>query len=425
MRLRVGHAQCKDRRVITVFALSLAASTSLTLEDAWTQARTRSTRLRAADADVAAAEADADVAARWLPDPQLQISGSTDAPTTQEGENNLEAEVQQALRWPMESWARQSGSQALVRAAQQERGLSEVVAWRELAGAYVGLVAAAEELALRRSLLNVATKVNAGAEARAIAGESAAIEASFAAVDVAAAEAAVAVAEAEAGRARARLCAELGDVACPDYAVVWPVFAIPAVADDAVADAVELRSDVRAAVERAAAADALRDAAGWERLPAPTIGVVAMGERSELDVADGKLIDDDTLLGLRLSIPLPIFSLGQGSVAAAQAAQARRKAELDAVRLQALHATRAAVLSWQAAVRARTSWQKVEPRFEESLRWLADGYLGGVVDLNTQLAGRDRIARARVDAIGARRAEAIAAADVLAALGTLPNSGAP
>jgi cobalt-zinc-cadmium efflux system outer membrane protein len=411
--------------VIVLFALSLAAAPSLTLDEAWTQARTRSTRLRAADADVAAADADAAVAARWLPDPQLQLSGSTDALTTQEGENNVEAEVQQTLRWPMESWARQSGSQSLVRAAQQDRALTEVVAWRELAGAYVGLVAASEELAVRRSLLELATRVNAGAEARATAAESAAIDASFAAVDVAAAESAVAAADAEAGRARARLCAELGDVACPDYAVTWPVLMVPTVAADAVADAVELRSDVRAAVERAAAADALRDAAGWERLPAPTFGFVAVAERSELDVADGKITDDDALLGLRLSIPLPLFSLGQGSLAATQAQRARRAAELDAVRLQALHATRSSILSWQAAVRARTSWQKIEPLFEESLRWLADGYLAGVVDLNAQLAGRDRIARARVDAIGARRAEAIAAADLLAALGTLPSSGAP
>ncbi|MDP2343993.1 MAG: TolC family protein [Deltaproteobacteria bacterium] len=408
--------------MLAVLALSLAASSSspLTLEDAWTEARARSTRLRVADADVADADADVDVAGRWLPDPQLQLSGSTDALTTSEGENNVEAEVQQALRWPMETWARESGTRALARAAQQDRALTEVVAWRALTDAYVELVAAVDVLTVRRSLFDVASRVNAAAEQRAIAGESAAIEASFAAVDVAAAESALAAAESALAAARARLCTELGDLACPERAVAWPSLVVGPAADDDVAAAVELRADVQAAVERVAAARLLRDAAGWERVPAPTIGVVAVAERSELDASEGKIVDDDTLLGLRLSIPLPLFSLAQGSVPAANAEQARREAELEGLRRQAFLATRASIVGWQAAVRARTSWEKVEPRFEEALRWLAEGYVAGVVDLNTQLAGRDRIARARVDAINARRAEAIAAADVFAALGRLP-----
>lgn len=412
--------------MLVVLALSIAASQPLRLEDAWSQTRARSTRLRAAAAAVDAADADAAVAGRWLPDPQLQLSGATDALTTQEGENNVEVEVQQTLPWPMETWARQSGSQALVRAAQQDRALTELVAWRELTTAYVELVAAVETLEVRRSLLEVATKVSSAAGQRAAAGESAQIDASFAAVDVAAAESAVAAAESSVGAAGERLCQELGVMACPEFEVVWPTtLGAAPVTDEDIADAVERRSDVQAAVERAAAARAHSDAAAWERLPAPTIAVVAVGERSELDAAEGKILDDDALLGLRLSIPLPLFSFGQGTVAAAQAQQTRRDAELDAVRLQAFHATRVAVVGWQAAVRARASWEKVEPRLQESQRWLADGYVAGVVDLTTLLVGRDRLSRARVDALGARRAEALAAVDVFAALGRLPSAFQP
>ncbi len=402
--------------------LSVIASASpLTLEQAWQHARTNSPRLRAAVADVAVADAAAVVAGRWLLDPTLQVAASSDALTTGKGELDLDAQLQQSLRWPMETWALRTSAEALVDAAGDERRRAEVVAWRELAVAYGTLAAAVDELALRQSLLQIAQRTNDAAIARANTGASAPIEASFAAVDVAAANSAVLQTQASVGAARAGLCRELGDVSCPDVAVVWPTVSVPVLSDEALLTTIEARPDVEAARTRVVAAQAQRDAASWQRVPAPTLGVTATLQRAEFNA----VIDEDTLLGLRLSAPLPVFSLGQGNVAGADAQHARRQAERDALRLRALHETRAALQVWQASVRARATWQQVEPRFEESLRWLSEGYAAGAISLDTLLSGRDRIVRAQLESIAVHRAELTAAADVLLALGHLPAGASP
>lgn len=338
---------------------------------------------------------------------------------------DFDAELEQSLRWPMETWARQSGARSLVEAAEQDRSRAEVTAWRELAIAYGGFAAAVDELSLRRSLLEIARKVHDAAVERAKAGQSAPIEASFATVDLAAAESAVFQAEAAAGNARAALCRELVEDDCADVSVIWPTLEVPGLSGEKLFAAVDARPDVAAAVRRAEGARSLRDAAGWERLPAPTLGFGATQERSELDSDSGTLTDDDTLLSLRVSLPLPLFSLAQGSTAAADAQQLRAEAERDAVRLRALHETQAALQAWQQSVRARDAWHDAEPRFEEALRWLAEGYVAGAVDLDGVLTGRDRISRARLESIAARRTEVMAAADALLALGQAPNRATP
>ncbi len=412
--------------VLAALLLSATAPAEpLTLEAAWERARARSPQLRSAAADVKGAEAEASIAGRWLPDPQLQMSGSTDALTTREGEMDVDAQLQQGVRWPMETWARQSGAASFLNAARHERSRAEVVAWRDLAVAYGSLAAALDELALRRALLEIAALVKTAAGERSAAGQGAPIDASFATIDLAAAANAAFQAEAAAGNARALLCRALVEDTCADVTVVWPTLPVPALAEEQLLAAVDARPDVQAALLRASGAGSLRDAAGWERLPAPTLGLAATKERSELDSAAGDLIDDDTLLGLSVSIPLPLFSLGQGTTLAADAERLRREAERDAVRLRALHETRAALQAWQHSAAARAAWQDAEPRFEESLRWLTDGYVAGAVGLDTLLTGRDRIARARLESIFARRAEVLAAADALLALGHTPNGATP
>lgn len=411
--------------VVALLSVVAAASAPLTLDEAWAVARERSPRLRAAGADVDVAAAEADIAGRWLPDPTLQLSGSTDALTSQEGELDLDASLQQVVRWPMETWASQAGARALVDAATHDQARAAVAAWRDVAVAFSALAAALDERAVQQGVQAIAARVNTAALERVRMGQSAAIEASFAAVDLAAATSATALAESAVAAARASLCRELAQDECADVDVVWPLLPVPALTDDQLLAVIEARPDVAAAQKRASNARALREAAGWRRVPAPTLGLMATQERSVIDGADGALNDDDTLLGLRVSVPLPVFSFGAGTTAVADAQQRRSEAERDDMRLRALHQTRAALQTWRASVSARDAWQGVEPRFDESLRWLADGYLGGVVDLDALLTGRDRIARARLAAIGARRAEVIAAADALLALGTIPSGATP
>lgn len=414
--------RCTSRGVLAVLLLSTAAAAPMSLDEVWAAARTRSPTLQAADADVAGASAAAGIAGRWLPDPSLQGSVDSDAPFQGKGELSADVQLQQQLRWPMETSARSAAARADVDAAGVDRTRAEVVLWRDVAAAYVGLVAAQEEQALRVALREVAVRVREAAVARATSGQSPEIEAAFADVDVAAAESAAAAADADVARAEASLCRLMGDAAC-EVTVAWPALVVPALDDAAVVAAIEQRAAVRAGVHRVEAANAVVDAEGWARLPAPALGVRLGFDRRVVAANDDvALVDDDQLLGLSVSIPLPLFSAARGDTEVVAALRDRRDAELRALRLEALTQTRGAIDAWRATKRARDAWIVAEPRFEQALRWLADGYVGGAVSLDDLLGGRDRIARARLDAITARRDEVVAAATALAALGRIPGT---
>lgn len=395
------------------------AHSVLTLEEALAFSEASSPRLRAAVAVVDEASADAAVVTRWLSDPQLQL-GYNAAPAHPEGEANLDVALQQELRWPMESWARGARGDAGKATAARDQAQTALLVWRDVVVAYVDLVAASDALVVQQRLADVAQQVSTAAHERVTAGQSAPLEAAFADVDNAAAAAAVFAARAAVSAARAQLCREIGSNECPDNDVVWPAFAVPADLDAGLVAAVDARPDVTAAAARVDSARADADVAGWQRVPVPTLGLTLTQQRAEFVVAGQTIHDEVVLLGLRLSLPLPLWSLGQGDVAVRQAQQRRAEAEGDLVRLRALHETRAAVQLWQASTAARQSWTDVDKHFDESLAWLQDGYLKGAVDLDAMLNGRDRIARARLAAIAAHRAEVAAAAHVFLALGHKP-----
>jgi len=402
----------------------------LTLAAALARSETSSPRLRAAAAVVDEIQAETKVATRWWSDPQLQL-GYNAAPAHPEGEANLDVALQQELRWPMESWARAARGTASTVVATQEQSQVALLVWRDVVVAYVDLVAAQEALAVQQQLSDVARRVSAAAHERVSAGQSAPLEAAFADVDAAAAAAAVQAARGAVAQARASLCRDMGSDDCADDDVVWPVIAVPVLARGfagagsdaeraAAVDSLMSRPDVAAAVAGVDSARADVNVSHWQRVPAPTFGLTLTQQRSEFVVAGDIIHDDVTLVGLRLSLPLPLWSFGQGDVAVREAGQRRAEAERDLVHLRAVSETRAAVAGWQASVDALRSWNDVDNRCDESLGWLQDGYRKGVVDLDAMLNGRDRIARARLAAIAARRAEVVAAAQVFLALGHKP-----
>ncbi len=92
------------------------------------------------------------------------------------------------------------------------------------------------------------------------------------------------------------------------------------------------RGDVRAAVATAESARQSVGLAGENKWQDVGVGFVAQHERSE-DAPDG--LSRDTMLGLKLSLPLPLWNKNEGQIREALAAAKRAEKEIEAVTAQA------------------------------------------------------------------------------------------
>lgn len=151
----------------------------------------------------------------------------------------------------------------------------------------------------------------------------------------------------------------------------------------------------------------LARAEAWEGI---RIGVEYANERG-VDAPEG--LGTDQFLGVKVSIPLPIWDSNQGAVAEKQALHSEMQARLDALRLDISNSLTAG-LRQVALLKKRA--EELQSRGVESLqgyeREMRQGFEEGRVDLRDWLAVRAQLAEMEV-------AEASAAAELAEAYGRL------
>jgi cobalt-zinc-cadmium efflux system outer membrane protein len=97
-----------------------------------------------------------------------------------------------------------------------------------------------------------------------------------------------------------------------------------------------------------------------EALPAVTAGLFAQWQRSSVEVGGMSSTSSDTQLGIRLSIPIPVFDRNQGGRAAAQA-------RLDAADSRRLALERAITAEVEAAISRLSSSERILALFVQSI----------------------------------------------------------
>jgi len=148
--------------------------------------------------------------------------------------------------------------------------------------------------------------------------------------------------------------------------------------------AVAKRPDLRKLEAEKAKADAEVDLARAEQIPNVTLGLGYQRENSAIDVSGEEIKSRDNLIGLKLSIPLPLFDRNQAGIMEARA----RKAGAENRHLYALSVVERDVESAYAALTAADKSlmiyaKDIIPQLEENLKLVQEAYRIGEVGILT------------------------------------------
>ena len=156
----------------------------------------------------------------------------------------------------------------------------------------------------------------------------------------------------------------------------------------------------------------LSKATSWDDVG---VGLFVEGERFRDDPTG---IEPEALVGLKLSIPLPLWQNGSGKVSEREAAHRRMAARLEALRFavqnQILLTYRVMGVCFRSAYEFQT---KVLPAANEHVRECEAAYARGEVDLQAVFRARNRLAEIELSDLEARQAYFLAYGEWLAALG--------
>ena len=166
------------------------------------------------------------------------------------------------------------------------------------------------------------------------------------------------------------------------------------------------------AVEAGAVDVSLAKAGRWD-----DVGVGAFVEGDRLrDEPDG--IEPEAMIGMRFTIPLPIWQNGSGRVSEKEAARERQKAQLEALRFSVRSNVAAShqimVLRYEAASRAQ---MKLLPPARTQVSNTEAAYQRGETDIQTVFRARERLVQIESEALEARRNYFLSYSEWLATLG--------
>jgi len=144
------------------------------------------------------------------------------------------------------------------------------------------------------------------------------------------------------------------------------------------------RPDLKALEAERARSDAEIDLARAERIPNVTAGLGYQRENTAIDVAGSEVKDRDNLIGVKLSIPIPLFDRNQAGIREAQARKGSAENRHAFVRLTAEREVEAAYARLATAEKSLTIYAKnIIPQLEENLKMVQEAYRLGEVGILT------------------------------------------
>lgn len=394
--------------------LASALAADVDLEPLFAEAWAQNPDVARARAEVTAAEGDFATTAVVLPNPTVESGVRTDVVFANEGELSFEVGLVQDLAWPGARWARKDGAERALAAARLRLALARLDVASRIETSAARWAAARDSLAAREEMLRLARALSEAGRRRLQAGAGTSLEATLSAADEASAEAAASAARSELKAAATELCAILGrDLCAPEPVSDWPALSpLPEKAPD-----IGARADVQSAAAERDAAGFRLDAAALDRLPQARLAAGYVLERTVLDspVLPEPARDTDHLLGVALSITLPIWDWKTGEILRARSDKERAEAAHRATLLAVRRDVTTALARFEAATLAEGRLASVAKDVDQALADVERGYTAGALSLAEALATRDRLLRARIELFEAKRQKVDAHAAVLRA----------
>lgn len=389
-----------------------------TLERVVSEALAKSPEVAAARAEETGAEGELAADGRWLREnPQVEVEYGTDALMHDAGERRLSVALSQTLEVAGQRGLRVERAEAALEAARARRRAVELSVARAAADAAAELARLEAHEKLAEEALAAARLLEEASGRRFAAGEAPEVERNTAALERARAEARVALARSGTVSARAALNRLLGRAPPAPLSLGLAPVALPS----------ELRGDQPELAAARAEAEAARAEVALlrrERIPDPTLSLGYERETWPEEHATGPDLHSAPMLVARLSVPLPLWDRNQGELAAARARRAAREAEREARRREVEAERVSALEAYKAASAAEAALTAVLPGVERNLSLIQRAYEAGELGLDALLLARDRAYAARGEAIESAAAHSRARAALLRAFGHLPTGEA-
>jgi cobalt-zinc-cadmium efflux system outer membrane protein len=142
------------------------------------------------------------------------------------------------------------------------------------------------------------------------------------------------------------------------------------------------RPDLKAAAAERGKADAELSLARAERVPNVTLGIGYQRDNSSTEVAGREGFDRANLLGVRLSIPLPLFDRNQAAIGEAQARKGSAETRYLVVLQGVQRDVELAYATLQSADRTLSIYREgIIPQLEENLKLVQEAYRLGEVGI--------------------------------------------
>lgn len=290
----------------------------------------------------------------------------------------------------------------------------------ELKNSYHDFVLARNRVDLARKSAELSSKLLDVAKARFAAGEIAELEVNLARVEAAHGEGKKGEAEMDLAQVREKMLS-LAGVSMEEQFTVDDSFSLKPVTqtpEDLKALALQNRPDLKAlqAENRKGEAEIALDKA--ERIPNVTSGLAFIREKKAVPAGETDERDTDYFVGLKLSVPIPIFDRNQASLQEANAkkmsAEHRHRFLLRNIEREVagahgrLAASEKAVLLYQ---------EDILPHLTENLKLIQDSYLIGEVGILAVIEEQKKFAEVNDNYLAALHARNTAVATLEAAVG--------
>lgn len=356
---------------------------SLTLPQAVEHALANNGELKALRAEKEVARAGLERAVLF-PNPTLELSADTGAMTGSSDENSASIGLSQEFL---------TGGKRAKRLAVAEREVEEVhqqIADRErqLALEVKSTFAELIQTQKRRELAQRAIELNAKlleiTKERLTAGDIPELEVNLARVEVSRSEGRKIEAERQLTPLLAKLRTLLGLPAGEEvtFADIPERRLLSVTPDELTRLALANRPDLKALQATRAKGDAAVVLAEAERIPNVTAGLGYTYERSGLEVGDIEARDKDHLLGLRISIPLPVFDRNQAGIREARARRQGAESRLEFARTSVAREIEGDYARLAAAEKSLELYATgILPQLEENLKLVQEAYQIGEVGI--------------------------------------------
>jgi cobalt-zinc-cadmium efflux system outer membrane protein len=355
-----------------------------------------------------------------MPNPTFEVEGTTGAMGGNSDENSLSLGLSQEFPLAGKREKRRT-------VAERERDVyrfqladRERLTALEVKIAYADLYLSQQRLGLAIQAAELSSSLLAMTKELFAAGDIPELEVNLASVEVARSESELIAAKREIVPARARLSTLMGLETASTAIVVAPseaTTAIPGVAG-LVARARANRPDIKSLSADQARGEAEVNLARAESIPNLTLGFFVAHERGTDAIGADEEKTKDTIMGVRLSLPLPLFDRNQTGIREAGARRGAAEARLLAANaaieqeVAAEHARLAAadeVLSLYA--------KEILPRLKENLALLQAAYGAGEADILAVIAEQKKYLEVHEACLEAGHARLTALARLEAAVG--------